>query len=104
VKARLATNDLVAALKRGGLAVRPGRIRECRRYYGHAGHILECPELGDWHARYIIALNSEPDWKNILAQFANALEQCGDRLPVLAEDACIPSERCWEARAKRFPA
>jgi hypothetical protein len=35
----------------------------------------------------LIALNPEPGWENILAQFANALEQCGDRLPVLAEDA-----------------
>ena len=35
----------------------------------------------------VITLNPEPDWKDILARFANAPEQCTDRLPVLAEDA-----------------
>ena len=34
----------------------------------------------------VITLNPEPDWENILAQFANALEQCGGRLLVLAKE------------------
>jgi hypothetical protein len=72
VKARLATNDLVAALKGGG------DWHPALSEYAKVAvtTIMLDPNLHP--------MNPEPDWKNILAQFANAPEQCTDRLPVLA--------------------
>jgi DNA-cytosine methyltransferase len=75
VKAQLVTNDLVVALKGGAdwhsvlveyekVAITPTKL-----------------------ATYLDALSPEPDWKTVLTKLVNALEPCGDRLPVPAKDA-----------------
>ena len=70
VKAQLAANDMVAALKSGGdwqtavakydkLAVTPARLDS-----------------------YMNTLNQEPDWKQILVQLMDVLEKYGEKLPL----------------------
>ncbi|MBZ5671365.1 MAG: hypothetical protein LAO04_16745 [Acidobacteriia bacterium] len=75
VKAQLAANDLVAALENDG---------DWQTALATYRKVAVSPEKLD---SFVNALNPEPDWKGILAELANTLERCGDRLPIPARNA-----------------
>ena len=75
VEAQVAASHLVAALKNGADWQTP--LDEYEK-------VAVTPEKLD---TFLNALSLEPDWKTILVKFVYALDQCGDRLPILAEDA-----------------
>jgi hypothetical protein len=75
VKAQLATNDLVAALKHGADWQTPLADYE---------KVAVAPAKLD---TFLNALNPEPDWKTVLANLVSVLEPCGDMLPIVAKNA-----------------
>ena len=75
VKSQVAANDLVAALDNGGDWQRP--LAEYKK-------VAVAPARLD---SFVNALSPEPDWKNILAEFADILECCGGELPMPAINA-----------------
>ena len=91
VKAQVAANDLVAALKNGAdwqtplseyekVAVTPARL-----------------------ATFMNALSPEPDWKGILTGLVTTLEQYGDRLPIPVITALKSTQELLDGKAKSQP-
>jgi hypothetical protein len=70
VKAALVANDLVAALKNGADWETP--LAEYEK-------VAVTPEKLD---TFMNALSPEPDWKSIVKQLVDTLEQCGGELPI----------------------
>jgi hypothetical protein len=86
VKAQLAANDMVAALKSGGdlqtavakyrkLAVAPARLDS-----------------------YLNTLNLEPDWKQVLVELVDVLEKFGEKLPLAVLNQKRAVERLLNAK------
>lgn len=71
VKAQLAANEIVLALKNGGDWKTPVAEYET---------VAVTPAKLD---SFMSKLNPEPDWKEVLTRLVYVLEQCGDRLPLL---------------------
>jgi hypothetical protein len=89
VKAQLAANDLVAALKHGGdwqtaldeylkVAVTPGRLNS-----------------------FLDAVSLEVDWKNLLMNLVHALEPCTDSLPVQATHALHVAQKMLKVKVSQ---
>ena len=70
VQAQLAINNLVAALKNGG---------DWQSALAEYEKVAVAPAMLDSFAN---TLRLEPDWKSLLVQFMDVLEQHGDRLPL----------------------
>jgi hypothetical protein len=75
VKAQVAANDLVAALKNGADWQTP--LAEYEK-------VSVTPAKLD---SFVSALSPEPDWKNVLAKFVDELERCDGELPIPAVHA-----------------
>jgi hypothetical protein len=71
VKAQLATNEIVAALKSGG---------DWQTLVAEYDKVAVTPAKLD---SFFNSLSAEPDWKEVLTRLVYVLEQCGDRLPLL---------------------
>ena len=75
VKAQVAANDLVAALRNGADWKAP--LAEYEK-------VAVAPAKLD---AFMNGLCAEPDWKSVLAKFVDTLERCGGELPLPAMDA-----------------
>jgi hypothetical protein len=91
VKAQVAANDLVAALKNGADWQTP--LAEYEK-------VAVTPAKLD---TFMNALNPEPDWKNILTQLVDTLEQCGGELPNPAIKALGAVQRLLPSRQATVP-
>ena len=91
VKAQVAANDLVAALKNGADWQTP---------------LSEYEKVAVTPARldtFMNALSPEPDWKAILTGLVTTLEQYGDRLPIPVITALKSTQELLDGKAKSQP-
>ncbi|MDR3676928.1 MAG: hypothetical protein P4N24_15670 [Acidobacteriota bacterium] len=87
VKAQVAANDLVAALKSGADWQTP--LAEYQK-------VAVAPARLD---TFMNALSPEPDWKSILKQLVDMLEECGGELPVPVRNALRAAQKLLDGKA-----
>jgi hypothetical protein len=89
VKAQLAANDLVAALKHGG---------DWQTALAEYEKVAVAPAKLD---SFLTALSPEIDWKTLLMNLVDALEPCCDSLPVQATGALHAAQKLLEVKVRR---
>ena len=93
VKAQLAANDLADALRNGADWQTP--LAEYQK-------VAIAPAKLD---NFLNALSPEPDWKSLLKQLVNTLEQCSDKLPIPVTNALHAVQKLVNGKSdqQKFP-